>query len=476
MKQVLYALPLLLITACVSGPDYHPPASGVSVTPAAQGRFLSSEEATFSQQPLPDRWWHLYDDPRLDAVIERALSANADLRAADANLRKAEAVLRQTRGASGVETRVTAQAAEERDYSESSAGTRIPGVATSHLGLSASYPLDLAGKLKRAIEAGEADRDAVQAARDAVRISVAAATAKAFANVCAANFQIATVQRVIDLQQRTLAANVRLAKNGRGTAFDVSRAQTAVNTSKAALPPLAAKRQASLFLLAALLGEPPANYPRELESCDTLPAISQPLPVGDGRALIRRRPDIRQAERMIAADTARVGMAIADLYPTIAFGGAIETGGKITDLGNDHSFGFSLGPLLSWSFPNRSIVKAQIAAAQEQVAVDLARFDAVILEALRGTETALESYSRTRDRAAALQSAVRSAETSVAQADRLFRAGRADFLSVLAAQNSLAQAKVTWAEAQAAVVDDQIAIFLALGGGWQSSSAQEAAR
>jgi outer membrane protein, multidrug efflux system len=229
----------------------------------------------------------------------------------------------------------------------------MPGVATYQLGLSASYPLDLAGKLKRAIEAGEADRDAVEAARDTARISVAAATAKAYAGVCAANFQMATVQRVIGLQQRTLEVTIRLAQKGRGTSFDVSRAQTALETSKAALPSLVAKRQASLFLLATLLGKPPADYPRDVANCAQLPQLVRPLPVGDGAALIRRRPDIRQAERTIAADTARIGVAVADLYPAVSLTGGAISGGKVEDLGSGHSFGFSLGPLLSWSFPNR---------------------------------------------------------------------------------------------------------------------------
>lgn len=388
------AMALALSACATAGPDYRPPEQAVANAPAAQGDFVSGKDPAFAQAPLPDRWWSLYDDPRLDALVEQALAANADLRAAEANLRKADAVLRETVGARALNTSITSDADLERDYSTQSAGANVPGVATYDLGLSLSYPLDLNGKLRRAIEGSEADREAVAAARDAVRISVAASTARAYAGVCAANYQMATVRRVIALQRQTLDATTRLARGGRGTAFDVSRARTAVETSEASLPAFVAKRQGALYLLAALLGRAPAEYPQDVATCASLPRLTRAMPVGDGAALIRRRPDIRQAERAIAGDTARIGVATADLYPTVSIGAGVATSGRLENLGTSDSFGFSLGPLLSWSFPNRPIVKARIEAAKAQVDVDLAKFDATVLDALRGTETALETYAR----------------------------------------------------------------------------------
>lgn len=465
------AMALALSACAAAGPDYHMPENAVSNAPSAQGNFVSAQGDAFAQAPLPDRWWSLYDDARLDALVEQALTANADLRTADANVRKADAVLREATGARTVSTTIGADGDLERDYSTTSAGTNMPGVATYDLGLSLSYPLDLNGKLKRAIEASTADRETVEAARDAVRISVAAATAKAYADVCGANYQMATVQKVITLQQQTLDATTRLAKGGRGTAFDVSRSRTAVETSRASLPAFVAKRQASLYLLATLLGKPPADYPQDVASCATLPRLKSALPVGDGAALIRRRPDIRQAERAIAGDTARIGVATADLYPQISLTGGLITDGVAQNIGQTHSFGFSLGPLLNWSFPNRPVVKARIAASEAQVAADLGKFDSTVLEALRGTETALETYARDRDKAEALGRASASAQVSSAQASKLFRFGRSDFLDILSAQGSLASAQVSHAAAQAALVDDQIAVFLALGGGWGQAPA-----
>lgn len=348
-RALLAAASALVLSACATaGPDYHVPGQAVANAPAAQGAFASARGEAFSQAPLPDRWWRLYDDARLDALVEEALAANTDLRVAEANLDRADAVLREAAAGRALTTSVSGGVDLSR---QSATGRPLPGVVTDNLGLALSYPLDLRGKLRRAIEASAADREATEAARDAVRVSVAGATTRAYAQVCAANYQLAVTQRVVQLQRQTLDATRRLQKGGRGTAFDVSRAAAAVETSAAALPAFTAARQNALYLLATLLGRPPAQFPAEVADCATLPRLAGGLAVEDGAALIRRRADIRQAERTIAADTARIGVATADLYPSVSIGGSLGLSGPIHDFGSGDSFGFSLGPLLSWSFP-----------------------------------------------------------------------------------------------------------------------------
>ena len=456
---------LALLAGCATaGPDYHPPEHAVSTNTAATGDFVSGRDPAFVNAPLPDHWWRLYDDPRLDALVEQALSANADLRQADANLRKADAVVREVGAGRSLTTDLSGGAALGRP---SGTGESLPGVLGYDLGITVGYPLDLRGKIRRAIEASEADRQTVEAARDAVRVSVASATTKAYADVCAANYQLAVAQRIVKLQRDTLDATIRLQRGGRGTAFDVSRAQAAVDASEANLPAFTAERRGALYLLATLLGLPPADYPRDVERCAALPRLARPMPVGDGAGLIRRRPDIREAERTIAADTARIGVAVADLYPQISLGGSAGLSGSVKDIGGPTSFGFSLGPLISWSFPNRPVVKARTDEANAQVDADLAGFDSTVLGALRETETALETYARDRDRTAALGRARDSAALSARQAGTLFRFGRGDFLSLLEAQSNQAQAEAAYAAAQARLVDDQATVFMALGGGWQ---------
>ncbi|WHO39212.1 efflux transporter outer membrane subunit [Sphingobium sp. AP49] len=468
-KGLAASLMALALSACATaGPDYHPPEHSAATAPAAQGAFQSAQGAGFSNAALPDHWWKLYNDPRLDALIAEALTANTDLRVANANLTAAEAVLRETEAGRQISTTISGGETLARP---SGVTQHLPGSVSYDFGLSAAYPLDLNGRIRRAIESSSADVEAVTAARDYVRVSVAAATAKAYAQVCAANYALGVNRRVVSLQRDTLNATQRLFKGGRGTAFDVSRAQAAVDQSEATLPVYEAQRQSGLYLLATLLGRPPADYPKDVEGCATLPSLGAPLPVGDGMALIRRRPDIRQAERTIASDTATLGVAMADLYPQVSIGGSVGLSGPLKDFGSGSAFGFSLGPLISWTFPNRPVVRARIAQADAQVQADLASFDGSVLEALRQTETALETYRRDAEKAAALDRARDSANVSAGQANKLFRFGRSDFLDLLDTQRSLASAESSAAAARVQLVQDQIAIFLALGGGWTSGDA-----
>jgi len=264
------ALLALALSACASaGPDYRPPEQSVATAPGANGAFHSAQGAQFAQAALPDRWWRLYSDPKLDGLIEQALAANADLRRADANLAQAQAVLREAEAGRLISTSVSGGETLARP---SGVTQHLPGTVSYDLGLSASYPLDLNGRIRRAIEASSADVEASAAARDYVRVSVAAATARAYAQVCAANYSLGVNRQVVALQRDTLNATRRLATGGRGTAFDVSRAQAAVDGSAAALPAFEAQRQNGLYLLATLLGRPPADYPRDVESCAGLPA------------------------------------------------------------------------------------------------------------------------------------------------------------------------------------------------------------
>lgn len=464
-KPLAAALTALGLAACsTAGPDYHPPVTSVATAPGATDSFLSATGPTIDPtRPLPDRWWRLYADPTLDALVEQALAANADLRVADANLTRAQAVLREAEAARTITTTVNGGVTVAR---QSGTGLPLPGTVNDNVSVAAGYPLDINGRIRRAIEASTADTQSIEAARDEVRVSVAASTARAYGEVCAANYLLNVNRRVVALQRDTLDATRRLFRGGRGTAFDVTRAEAAVETSEAALPVFEGRRQAGLYLLAALLGRPPADYPRDIAECAALPALTRPLPTGDGAALIRRRPDIRQAERSLAADTARIGVAMADLYPQINIGGSIGLSGPLKDLGSGTSFGFSLGPLLSWSFPNRPVVRARIAQAEAQVQADLAAFDGTVLEALRQTETALETYRRDAQRAEALAKASTSSRRAADQADRLFRFGRGDFLALLDAQRSYATAEAASAAARTQLLQDQIAVFLSLGGGW----------
>lgn len=464
MKRAAAFLPALLLAGCVAGPDYHLTPAAIVNRPEATAPFLGSRDAGLSQADLPPRWWRLYGDPRLDAYVEEALAANTDLRAADANLRRASAIVREAAAARTVSTALNGQAAGGRIGGSTEA---LPAPFSYALGFDVGYPLDLAGGIRRGIEAATAQAEAVVAARDQVRVVVAAAVARSYARVCTGGVALEAARHVAAIQRSTLAVAVRMARGGRGTRFDINRARAAAFSSEAAIPDIIADRKAALFELGALMGRTPADYPREIESCASIPMIARVIPVGDGAMLLRRRPDVREAERMLAAATANIGVAKADLYPRISLGGSAGTAGSAGHAFAPASFGFSLGPLLSWSFPNRKLVRARVDQAGAEAEVALATFDGTVLVALRQTEIALSSYARARDRLQHLERATAAAAGASGDAGRLQRFGRAPFLDVLNARASFADAQAKLSAEHATVVDRQIDLFLALGGGWE---------
>jgi NodT family efflux transporter outer membrane factor (OMF) lipoprotein len=460
------ALIALAASGCKVGPNYHVPTDAIANAPNAKGAFVNRESAAFAQAPLPDHWWRLYDDPRLDLYVRQAIAANTDLRAADANLQRAYAAIREVKAAQTVGTSVQASIAETKQGGIDILS--IPGWSYN-LGFGVSYPLDLAGGIRRTVEAARADAEAVEAMRDQVRVTVAAAVARNYVTVCAANRSLAAARHVVDVQSETLEEIRRLFRGGRSTAFDVTRAQTAVSQSAASIPPIIAQRQAALYALAALMGQPVADYPRELANCPAPPTLQQPLPIGDGAALIRRRSDVRAAERSLAAATATIGIETSRLYPQVGIGGALGYAAPfpISTIRSPERFGGHVGPLLSWTFPNPSVAHARIAEAGAAAQAAEARFDGTVLSALQQTEATLDAYVREIDRNLELKQARDSAAEATSQARTLLRFGRTGVLDVLNVEASLATAETALAASDAAIADAQVNVFLALGGGWE---------
>ncbi|MGQ3111541.1 MAG: TolC family protein, partial [Brevundimonas sp.] len=340
-------------------------------------------------------------------------------------------------------------------------------VDTYSAGLDVSYEIDLFGRVGSAIRAARADADAAAAALDIVRVTVAAETTRAYADACSANAQISVAERTIELQADTARLTQTLLDGGAGTGLDVARARSALASTRASLPSLTAQRDAALFRLSTLTGRTPAEASEAARRCARPPQLSQPIPVGDGAALLARRPDVRQAERNLAAAAARVNVATASLFPTISLGGSIgSTALEAGELSDDGNIRFSFGPLISWSFPNIAVARARIAQTGALSEAALATFDQTVLTALQETETALSAYANELDRRTALTEA-RDEAARAAQLSRLrFNAGADSFLAVLDAERTLASADAALASSDALVTTYQIALFKALAGGW----------
>jgi outer membrane protein TolC len=261
-----------------------------------------------------------------------------------------------------------------------------------------------------------------------------------------------------------------LLEAGRGTQRDVDQAMVLSESARSQVPQFEAERRAALYALATLTGRPPAETDADAAQCTVPPQVSGLIPVGDGATLLARRPDVRQAERTLAADTARVGVATAALYPSIRLLGSVSLGAQdIGDLAKSDSFNFSLGPLISWSFPNMGQARARLRQAEATSEGSLATFDGTVLTALREVEQALARYSGEIERNVALRRAEAAASNAARIAGLRFTAGRDTLLQRIDAERDRATARASLAQSNAALAEAQVALFNALGGGWETA-------
>ena len=467
----------LALAACAVGPNYQKPAAPGGAAPTLR----EGDIAQVAPTPLPEKWWRLFNDATLDGLVERALVNNTDLRQAAANLQRARASLREATAGRLPTGDATAQYQRQRTglggnpLSSTFGGGNGPVAIENDLftlGYDAAYEIDLFGGVSRSIEAARADRDAAQAQVDASRVSVAAETARAYALACGFASQTAVARETAQLQRRTLDLTQRLFRGGRGTVRDVARVQVLVEQVESQVPTLEAERRASLYALAVLTGVAPAEVDAAAERCATPPSVTQAIPIGDGAALLARRPDVRGAERTLARDVARIGVATADLYPSIRLLGSVSLGATDAgQLGTPGSFSYSLGPLISWNFPFNGAARSRVRQAEATATGSLAAFDGTVLRALQETEQALARLGGIVGREAALARATAASEQAARISDIRFRAGAENALQLLDAERERANARLALAQARADRADAQISLFKALGGGWELAPA-----
>jgi NodT family efflux transporter outer membrane factor (OMF) lipoprotein len=424
-----------------------------------------------SPETPPDAWWRLYEDARLDGFVQEALRANRTLAAADANLAASRAVLSVVHANRYPSTEASVAGIYGRDAVTDEilelGGQRPATIWLFEDLFQVAYEVDLFGRVHRAIEEANANADSVRAARDSVKVVVAAETARSYAAVCALGEQIAVARRSLDVVSHEAEITEKRYQAGANSVFDVTRAQALVAQVRAAIPTLDGQRRAALFELTAVLGRTPSEAPRELDGCVTPPQLSALIPVGDGATLIRRRPDVRQAERRLAAATAQIGVATADLYPTIRlvglYGGAATQFSLLeTNVGRT----WGVGPSISWSFPNMAAPRARVREAEAGQAAALASFDSVVLTALKEIEQSLAAYGSALENRQALGDARDKIHKAFGIARDEFGAGSVSNLDLLTTEQTLVALDAAVASADAVLVQDQIAVFKALGGGW----------
>jgi outer membrane protein, multidrug efflux system len=457
-------------SACTVGPNYHLPENAAVRAKAAQGAFVGSKQPSVSVDALPPRWWRLYDNATLDRLVREALESNTDLRMANANLTRSQALLRE------VKTLRQPSAAFEGgiDYGQLAGEqylvrARPPLNTYYEVGVTVGYDLDLFGAIRRGIEAASADDAAVEAARDLVMVNVAAETARAYADACGVGLQLNAAKRSAELQQQSLDLTRKLFSGGRAVDLDVTRSRQLVNQLLGVIPSLEAAQRNAVFRLATLTGKLPSQFDAQIDECAQPPRLSRPLPVGDGAALLKRRPDVREAERQLAAATAQIGVVTAQLYPDVQIGLPFGSLGAKPDFLTAPTNYWSMGGVVKWQ-ANQSAARARIARAHASANIALAHFDGVVLGALRDAETTLNNYTHDLERETSITAAREDAARAVDEAHRLQIEGRANSLAVVDAERTLAVAEQALAQTRAAISTDQVNVFLALGGGWEGEA------
>lgn len=455
-----------LLTACAVGPDYRQPQV------ATPDGFLDVTASGTSPQALEREFWHSFDDATLNDLIERALAANHDVRIALAKLREARALRSEARldlaptmteSASRVESRSSTRqmplaGARDQDYYETS--------------FDAFWELDFFGRVRRGVEAQSAELQAAEAGVEHAQVSITGEVARNYFELRGAQARLAVAQRNAANQQQTLQIVQARLDAGRGTQLDVSRASAQLSATLASIPELEAAVTRSTLRLGVLTGELPAALVGKLSQVEPLPVLPAANAIGTPEELLRRRPDIRIAERELAAATARIGVAVGDLFPRISFVGswgfdAATTGG----LGEASSETYGFGPSIRWAAFDLGRVRQQIKRREAAADGALARYEQSVLRALEETDASLTDYAKARVKQQHLQASATSSEEAAGLARVRFENGVADFLTVLDAERSLLEAQDKLAESETRTATALVATYKSLGGGFRPINA-----
>ncbi len=488
--QTMIIGPLALLAAvlgagCMVGPNYHTPTprlprawvgTGIVSTtnPASQPSVATTRPAQI------ETWWTSFNDPELTSLIDRAAAANLNLRQATARIRQARAVRAGTLAGFLPQVDTSGSYRRTRNGGTVIAGNTLVNGAVGgtrsapardlfQAGFDASWEIDVFGGVRRGIEATTAELEATIDDRRTLLVSLLSEVAIDYLQLRGFQQEIVIARQNLTSQQHTLQLTRQLAASGLRAGLDVANAEALLATTASQIPVLESDVQQAIYAISVLLGLDPAALMPELEAVQPIPTTPPTVPVGLPSELLRRRPDIRRAERQLAAATARIGVAVADLYPRFALTGSLSLQGtEFSSLGQWRNRSWSIGPSFSWPILDFGRIRANIEvqnALQEQA---LYGYEQTILSALQDVETSLVAYAKEQQHRQSLSEAVIANRRAVDLATQLYTQGLTDFLNVLEAQRSLYTSEDALVRSQQAVSAQLVSIYKALGGGWES--------
>lgn len=459
LKLFMPSLLVLALAACAVGPDYKAPdTAAAKVSSATQDKFDRSHQETI--------WWQQFEDTSLNQLVAKSLNDNRELRVAFARLKAARAIRDDV--SNDAMPVVTSRVSSDLGKGQQPGITeRRVSSERYDLGLDMAWELDLFGRIQRELEASEADQDVAEANLYQLQVTLTAEVVDAYGQLRGAQLREAIARENLKNQQESRGVTAQLRDAGVGNELDVMRADARLAAVEASVPQLQAEQVRQRNRIATLLGERPESLSVDLSPAK-LPAIAKALPIGDPTQVLRQRPDIRAAERQLASSTARIGVATADLFPRVSLSGFLGfTAGRGSQIGSSAARAWSLGPSISWAAFDLGSVRARIRGADADAEGALANYEQQVLLALEESENAFSDYDKRQQR---LVSLIRQSEASRAAANLAsiqYREGTADFLVLLDAERERLAAEDSQAQAEIELYHGIVAIYKALGGGWQ---------
>jgi NodT family efflux transporter outer membrane factor (OMF) lipoprotein len=465
------AAALASVVGCTVGPDYHPAAVRAPAawsSPETEG--LTNSASTASA------WWTSFHDAEFDSLIQRAAQSNLDLRVAEARLRQARAVRERSAADFAPTLDSSGSFARARQSQNQPLIGALPlppnfpfEYSVYNAGFDASWEIDLFGGKRRALQAATAEWQGTMEARNDAMLSLLAEVARNYVELRGGQRRLEIARQDLKLQEEALELTRARFQSGVANELDVTRSAALLAGQRAAIPPLETAVREAMYGIAVLLGQEPGALVAELSPPMPVPPTPPEVPIGLPADLLRRRPDVRRAERQLAAETARIGVAKSDWYPKFSLTGDVGTESvSFSKWFEPGSLFWSIGPSLQWRALDFSRVRAEVRAQTAVQEAALATYEKAVLTSLQEAENALVTYAQEQNRHRALADEVAQNQRSLDMANSLYAQGRVNFLDVLDVRRSLYQSDDQLAVSDQAVSLDLIVLYKALGGGWET--------
>ena len=465
------AAAIVSVVGCTVGPDYHhaplrAPAAWNSPVTDGLTNIASTDSA----------WWTSFHDGELDSLIQRATQSNLDLRVAEARLQQSRAVRERSAADFAPTLDSSASFARARQSQDQPLIGALPlppnfpfEYSVYNAGFDASWEIDLFGGKRRALQAATAEWQGTMEARNDAMLTLLAEVARNYVELRGGQRRLEIARQDLKMQEEALELTRARFQGGVVNELDVTRSAALLAGQRAAIPPLETAVRVAMYGIAVLLGQEPGALVAELSPPMPVPPAPPEVPIGLPSGLLRRRPDVRRAERQLAAETARIGLAKSDWYPKLSLTGDVGTESvSLSKWFEPGSLFWSVGPSLQWRALDFSRVRAEVRVQTAVQEAALATYEKAVLTSLQEAENALVAYAQEQNRHRALADEVAQNQRSLDMANSLYAEGRVNFLDVLDVRRDLYQSDDQLAVSDQAVSLDLIALYKALGGGWET--------